>query len=213
MLDLMFSVSGDTIPADHGYFLHSALSELLPFHHDDKQRGLTGVHPISGTLCGGRKLAITDRSRLIIRVARDRVADYLELCEKRLEIGDSSILVGVPSSRSLVPAAVLWSRLVTIKGFTSPPEFLEAAQRQIADLGIEGKARLLFRKGVSSKEGKTDNLAKSPFVKRTLNIKGREVVGFSLVVDELTADESLHLQIRGLGGRRSMGCGIFLPAL
>jgi len=209
----MFSVTGDTIPADHGYFLHSALSEHLPFHHDDKQRGLTGVHPISGTLCGGRKLAITDRSRLVIRVAADRVADYLELCGKKLAIGDGVITVGVPSSRRLVPAAALWSRLVTIKGFTSPPEFLDTAKKQLRELGIEGKARLITRKGVSSKEGRTDNLAKSPFVKRTLNIKGRDVVGFSLLVDELAAEESLELQMAGLGGRRSMGCGIFLPAL
>lgn len=211
MLDLIFSISGDKIPADHGYYLHSALSDLLPFHHDEHQRGSTGVHPISGTLCGGRMIAVNSRSKLILRIAVDRVADYLELCGRRLNIGNHSISVGIPSSRKLIPAVTLWSRLVTIKGFTTATEFLGAAHRQLHDLDIGGRARLLTRRSPVSAEGKTDNLASSPFIKRTLAIKGRNVVGFSLVVTELNAEESLQLQMQGLGGRRSMGCGIFVP--
>jgi len=211
LLDLIFAVSGDTIPVDHGYYLHSALSELLPFHHDKQQRSTTGVHPISGTLCGGRMLAINSRSKLILRTAADRVADYLELCGKRLSIGNHSITVGIPSSRKLIPVSTLWSRIVTIKGFTTPSEFHDAVHRQLHELDIGGQANLVARKNHTSAEGKTDNLARSPFLKRTLAIKGRNVVGFSLVVTELTAEESLRLQSQGIGGRRSMGCGIFIP--
>ncbi len=207
----MFSVSGDKIPADHGYYLHSALSDLLPFHHDEKQRGNTGVHPISGTLCCGRMLVINGGSKLILRIAADRVADYLGLCGKQLNIGNHSISVGIPSSRKLIPAVALWSRLVTIKGFTTPTEFLDAAHRQLHELDIGAMAHLVTRRSPVSTERRTDNLARSPFVKRTLDIKGRNVVGFSLVVTELTAEESLRLQTQGIGGRRSMGCGIFVP--
>jgi CRISPR-associated protein Cas6 len=207
----MFSVSGDKITADHGYYLHSALSDLLPFHHDEKQRGNTGVHPISGTLCCERMLAINSGSKLILRIAADRVADYLELCGKRLNIGNHSISVGIPSSRKLIPAVPLWSRLVTIKGFTTPTEFLDAAHRQLHELDIGARAHLVTRRSPVSTERRTDNIARSPFIKRTLDIKGRNVVGFSLVVTELTAEESLRLQTQGIGGRRSMGCGIFVP--
>lgn len=207
----MFSVSGDKITADHGYYLHSALSDLLPFHHDEKQRGNTGVHPISGTLCCERMLAINSGSKLILRIAADRVADYLELCGKRLNIGNHSISVGIPSSRKLIPAVALWSRLVTIKGFTTPTEFLDAAHRQLHELDIGARAHLVTRRSPVSTERRTDNIARSPFIKRTLDIKGRNVVGFSLVVTELTAEESLRLQTQGIGGRRSMGCGIFVP--
>jgi len=48
-------------------------------------------------------------------------------------------------------------------------------------------------------------------VRRTVRIHDREVVGFALRVQDLTAEESLHLQEHGLGGRRLFGCGIFVP--
>lgn len=211
MLDLMFSLSGDKIPADHGYYLHSALSELFPFHHDEMHRGDTGVHPISGTPCGSRMLSLNGSSRLTLRVEVEKVADYLDLCGKRLNIGGHVVAAGMPSSRKLVPAAALRSRLVTIKGFTDPEVFLGAAQKQLDDLGIRGRARLVARKNLVSAEGKTDNRQKSPFLKRTISIKGRDIVGFSVAVTELTAEESILLQTKGIGGRRCMGCGIFVP--
>ena len=211
MLDLVFTLSGNKIPADHGYFLHSALCGIFPSLHNIKQRGNTGIHPISGIPCGNRMLAMDSRSMLILRVPADNVADYLELCGRQLEIGSEVISVEAPSSRKLRPAAALRSRLVTIKGFTSPVEFLNAAHRQLQELGIRGKAHLIARSGAVSAEGKTDNRLASPFLKRTISIKGKSVVGFALLVTDLTADESLHLQMSGLGGRRTMGCGIFLP--
>lgn len=211
MLDLMFSLSGDKIPADHGYHLHSALSELFPSHHDPKMRGDAGVHPIFGIPCGERMLALNSSSRLILRVETEKVADYLDLCGKRLNIGGCVVTAGMPSSRKLIPAAALRSRIVTIKGFTDPEEFLKASQKQIDDLGIGGRVHLVARRNPVSAEGKTDNRQKSPFLKRTISIRGRDIVGFSAAVTELTAEESILLQIKGVGGRRSMGCGIFVP--
>lgn len=212
MLDLVFALSGNKIPADHGYFLHSALSGIFPVLHNMKQRGNTGVHPIYGIPCGNRMLALGGKSRLILRIPADKVADYLELCGRQLEIGSEVISVETPSSRKLRPAAALKSRLVTIKGFTSPHEFLDAAHRQLQELNIRGKAHLIPRKDSLASEDRSDNRETSPFIKRTISIKGKSIVGFALVVTDLTADESLLLQISGLGGRRTMGCGIFVPA-
>ena len=39
----------------------------------------------------------------------------------------------------------------------------------------------------------------------------KEIVGFALRVEELTAEESIRLQEKGIGGRRRFGCGIFVP--
>jgi CRISPR-associated protein Cas6 len=47
--------------------------------------------------------------------------------------------------------------------------------------------------------------------RRTFQIHGKQVVGFSLLVSELTAEESIAIQEQGLGGRRKMGCGFFEP--
>lgn len=44
-------------------------------------------------------------------------------------------------------------------------------------------------------------------------LHGKEVVGYELVIEGLTADESVAIQTTGLGGRRHMGCGVFVPHL
>ncbi len=44
-----------------------------------------------------------------------------------------------------------------------------------------------------------------------VRIHGREIVGFSVAVDELDPDGAVRLQEEGLGGRRRFGCGLFLP--
>ena len=42
-------------------------------------------------------------------------------------------------------------------------------------------------------------------------IRDKEIVGFEVLLEGLTAEESLTVQKMGLGGRRHMGCGIFAP--
>ena len=49
--------------------------------------------------------------------------------------------------------------------------------------------------------------------RRTIRIHGKEVVGYELIIEGLTADESIAIQTAGLGGRRHMGCGVFVPLL
>jgi CRISPR-associated protein Cas6 len=49
--------------------------------------------------------------------------------------------------------------------------------------------------------------------RRTIRIHGKEVVGYELIIEGLTADESIAIQTAGLGGRRHMGCGVFVPHL
>jgi CRISPR-associated protein Cas6 len=45
--------------------------------------------------------------------------------------------------------------------------------------------------------------------RKVIKIKTYSVVGFSLVVTDLSDEDSLKLQIFGLGGKHHMGCGIF----
>jgi CRISPR-associated protein Cas6 len=47
--------------------------------------------------------------------------------------------------------------------------------------------------------------------RRIVTIAGKKVVGFALDLSGLAPDASLLLQEKGLGGRRHMGCGLFLP--
>lgn len=207
-IDLSFQITGTEIPADHGYALFAAISRLVPAVHGDEE---VGVHPISGRLAGNRRLALTDRSRLTIRADAERVTELLPLVGQDLDLHGCRIRVGVPQARSLMPAARLYSRLVIIKGFLEPEAFLEAAHRQLDELEVRGEVSLVPQAEVVATNTASSGGSRSPVVRRTLHIRDKEIVGFALRVQDLTAEESIRLQEHGLGGRRRFGCGIFMP--
>lgn len=188
-VDLAFKLTGSTVPVDHGYALYSAISRILPEIHGAKNMG---VHPIRGTYSGNGELMLRDSSRLVLRLESERIGEVLKLAGKRLDIDSHYIRVGIPEVRLLRPRASLYSRLVTIKGFMEPPAFLRAAQRQFEKLEVESEIQVGER--------------------RTFRVKDKQVVGFEVTVPTLSEADSLRLQENGIGGRRKIGCGIFLPA-
>jgi len=201
-VDLSFGLRGEAIPLDHGYPLYAALSGVLSKECLNLE---VGVHPVKGTAGGDGTLSLGKGSCLTIRMPSERIPDFLPLAGRSLEVEGHSIRVGVPKVLALKPAATLAARMVTIKGFMEPAEFLEAARRQMDSLGISGEATV----GVRRREAGRDDAGEP--IRRVLRIKDRSIVGFSVLVAHLTAEESLKLQEQGLGGRRHMGCGVFVP--
>lgn len=187
-VDLAFRLSGSKIPVDHGYALYSAISRLLPQFHG---AGNIGVHPIRGTYSGKGELMLRDSSRLVLRLESERIGEFLKLASKRLEVGNYNLRIGIPEVRMLRPRASLYSRLVTIKGFMEPEGFLKAAKRQLEKLGVDVEIQVGER--------------------RTLRVKDKQVVGFEVAATDLDPENSIDLQEDGLGGRRHMGCGVFVP--
>lgn len=187
-IDLAFRLTGSAVPVDHGYALYAALSRILPEIHEAKD---IGVQPIRGIYSGNGTLHLADFSRLILRLPDEQIQAYLKLAGKKLVVDNHPLSVGVPEVRTLRPVARLHARLVTIKGFLKEEEFLAAAKRQLEQLGINGQAHIGTR--------------------RTFRVRDKQVVGFEMGVMQLTAEESLTLQEQGLGGRRKMGCGMFVP--
>lgn len=208
MVDLEFPLRGQSIPADHSYALFSALCQLVPLLHDDAR---IGVRAISGRIERPRRIALTETSRLRLRVPVAHISACIALAGQGLEIdGAAAINLGFPTIAPLLPVASVYSRLVTIHGFMESVSFLEAARRQLDNLGIHAYPSLLPRPtGGASCEG-TFAASRDPWVRRTVRIRDKNVVGYALRVEGLEADESLRLQERGLGGRRHFGCGIFV---
>lgn len=213
IIDLSFPVAGKDIPADHGYFLYAALSRRLPALHSLEGTGAKGVgiHPIGGTLLGNRRLGLTPASRVTIRLDADRIGEFLPLVGERLLIGESPIVLGSPEVNLLRPSARLHSRLVVIKGFTEPETLLEAVRRQLAAAGIEAEVGIPLRQSELSREGNEGRDETSP-VRRTLQIRDKQIVGYAMVAAGLDAGASIRLQEVGVGGRRHFGCGVFAPA-
>jgi len=207
VVDITFPLMGYSLPVDHGYQLLAALSDLVQFVHGDPD---IGIHPIQGRLIGDRRMALTHRSRLAIRGPNERLKRFICLSGKKLVIGGQPVRLGIPEFRLLRPARTLHSRMVVIKGYTEAEAFLDALQRQLDQQGIRGIPVLPKRsQDYPPVEGGTGS--RSPIVRRTLEIQGRQIVGFAVRVKKLSNEDSLRLQVKGLGGKRHLGCGIFVP--
>ena len=197
-VDLSFSLVGNNaIAADHGYALYGAISRLLPAVH---QENGNAVHSIRGRQVGNRQLMLMPWSALTIRVSDDQIAAMLPLAGKAIRLGAVGVRIGVPTVRALVPATALRSRLVVIKVANIQPQsvtaeqFAAAVRRQLDEIGVSSQAIVTIGK------------------RRTLRVKQRELVGYEVIVEDLTAEEAIAIQEQGLGGKRHMGCGVFVSA-
>jgi CRISPR-associated protein Cas6 len=186
-VDLAFKLMGSRIPVDHGYALYAAINRLVPELHDAQD---IGVHPVRGRFDGNGCLLLSPASRLIVRTPDQRIREFLKLAGKTLEVDGNRFRVGVPEVRALRSMAVLCARLVTIKGFMETEPFIEAAKRQLETMAVTAALQLGER--------------------RTFRIKDKQVVGFEMLATELDAEDSIKLQEIGIGGRRRMGCGVFV---
>lgn len=200
-VDLVFPARGNTIPLDHGYTLYSALSRRVSALH---RADWLAVHPIGGKPLGREALTIGRGSSVTLRLPVDRIETTLPLAGASLNLQGSKLVLGAPSIRALAPAAALDARIVIIKltkrtrksdgslDVDALREGFEAeARRQLDALGIGRPLTVTGR--------------------RSMAVQGRRVIGFSVRVTELEPEESLHLQIDGIGGKRTMGCGVFRP--
>lgn len=194
-VELKFAVVGQTLPADHGYGLYSAIAHLCPQIHE--QEGIS-IQTICGEPDHQGTIHLSQQSQLRIRLPYEpeKIALVLPLAGQPLVIGKHSIQLGIPQIYPLRPTDKLRSRLVTIKKFQEPEVFVEAAQRQLDALGIRGNLLIPL------------NEAGEPS-RKAIKIKTYSIVGFSLVVTDLSDEDSLKLQMLGLGGKHRMGCGIF----
>ncbi len=199
VVDLAFELAGNSLPVDHGYELFSAICRVVPRLHGDRH---IGVHAIRGQAASAGTILLGGRSRLRVRLPSEEIAAYLALAGSALDVNGHRLRVGIPHVESLIPTANLSARIVTFKAMVEPDPFLACVRRHLTALGVSGDPQLV----PSTREPWTGR----PF-RRVLRVKGRAIVGYALRVLALTAEESVLIQERGLGGRRRFGCGVFLP--
>lgn len=194
-IDLSFPVRGKQLPADQGHHLLAAIAYRIPSikdHHDISILTAAGLGDRQG------KITLNEHSHFRIRVPVTKIPLVYALAGKRLRLGEHEVQLGIPIIQTLKPRSNLRSRIVTIKGYQEPESFLEAAKRQLAALEITGELSIpLDRKGNPAR--------------KTIKIKQFTVVGFTVDVCGLNEEDSIKLQVYGLGGKHHMGCGIFTP--
>ncbi len=195
IITVQFPVNGNKLPADHGYLLYSAISQLKPELHETQW---LAVELINGVPFDLGVIALPNRgASLRLRIPADKFGEVISLAGKPLDIEGHQIRLGIPMARPLLPAPALYARIVTYKNSMDVKKFLETATRDLAEREIT--ATLEIPKETHSRH------------RRIITIKGKKIVGFSLIAHGLSDEDSIKLQSEGLGGRRSMGCGLFNP--
>lgn len=187
-LDVQFDLSGSELPADHGHVLFEALAVHLPWLRDVPE---AGVHPVHGAPTGrDDKLVINRRVKLVLRVPRERLEDARQLVGCSVDLGPDRLQIGVMKERPLSPFATMYSHLV-VMGEADEAGFLAAARRELEKMDI--------RCGLI------------PGKQRKITTPSGSLTGYSLMLHDLTLEQSVALQESGLGRYRGYGCGIFIP--
>lgn len=180
------------MPLDHGYTLFSAISHVVSALHSQPTWGL---HLIQGARCE-RGFVITPQSTVSLRLPSEDLHLVCPLLGHTLEIFNTSY----PLSRELhaqllAPEPNLHSPLVVFRDTSedAPNIFRDHVSRQLRDLGVSPRAQFFLGR------------------RRQMRVKGASILGYAVFVQGLSPEESLKIQTQGLGSRRHLGAGMFLP--
>jgi CRISPR-associated protein Cas6 len=203
-IDLSFNIVGREIPTKHEYELYSALSGMLgPEFHDSQDLGIFSIRGVAGS---GGVMLLTERSKLKLRVPAEQIASIAsKLCCKQLCLKGNILRIGALMVRPLLPSPTLRASMVTIRPMSprrthivpTPDYLLQSLRHACEKLNVKCGIHLVERDG--------------QVVRRTIRVKDCPIIGFPVIVDGLSDEDSITLQEHGLGGRRKLGCGLFLP--
>lgn len=201
VVDLVFTLRGRRLPLDHGYLLYGALCRALPSLHGAPW---LGVHPVHGRKRVDGMLSFRPHARLVLRLPVSRIPEVLPLSGQPLVVGADRFFVGTPQVRPLTPASSLDCRLVVIKltqVSRRPDGTLDKAAMQARFL--DELLRQLERLDVRCSPQMTG--------RQEIVVHDRRLLGWSVRLSGLDPEASLRVQACGLGGKRALGCGVFVP--
>ncbi|MFN4270393.1 type I-MYXAN CRISPR-associated protein Cas6/Cmx6 [Thermosynechococcus sp.] len=203
-LEIHYSLRGKTLPADHGYALYSAIKQQLQKLGYENLPSDLRLSTIPGVPNHEGVVYLNQASRFRIRCLSDQVQTWYRFFQNQvLDIQGHLIRLVQPRITLPKPSRTLAARLVTFKleaidHLEMPHYFLESCQKRLNHLGIQGRPFI-----PSDPNG--------DLARRTIQVKGKKVVGYRVIVEDLTPEDSLKLQWHGLGGRQHFGCGWFYP--
>lgn len=198
IVDIAYGIACRALPVDHAWALSHAIQEILPWLASEAGAGLHPLH-VADSGNGWMRpeapddlLILSRRTKLVLRIPSPRVEDAKRLCDTRIEVQDHEMAVGAAQVRPLSTHTTLFSRYVVSGADGDENAFLAAAVKILAALEVRPKKMICgISKSIRTPEG--------PVATR------------SLMIAELTPEESFALQRHGLGPRRELGCGLFIP--
>jgi CRISPR-associated protein Cas6 len=185
MIDVAFGLQGDAMPHEHRFALADALQLALPWLATDAR---AGVHRLKLVRSGDGADLVSHRTRLIVRVPRERTDETCALAGTELRLGGYRLRAGRAQRRELLPHGTLHAWLVATDA-ADEAAFLAQVQAELQDLGVRAP----------------------PVCGRWLATEGGRLRGCSLMLSGLDTAQSMVLLQQGLGPHRRLGCGLFVP--
>lgn len=198
IVDLVFSIDCKTLPVDHAQALSDAILQVLPWFADEPEGGMHVIH-VADSGNGwmrpddaGDTLYLSRRTKMTLRLPRERVGEALKLTGQILMVAGNSIQVGEGKIKLLSNASTLYARFVSCPACENEETFLSRIVQEMRELGIQ------FKKVIAGKEN-------------IVATHEGALVTRSLMVGDLKPGDSVALQEAGVGSHRKLGCGLFIP--
>ncbi|HHZ87590.1 MAG TPA: type I-MYXAN CRISPR-associated protein Cas6/Cmx6 [Chromatiaceae bacterium] len=198
IIDLSFSIRCKHLPLEHAYSFTQAVMRALPWIENEPDCGIHLIHG-AGSSNGWIRpenpdtelLHLSHRTRMAIRIPKGRIDDANKLTGKILDIDGHELTVGDSKIKSLSKLDTIFTRYLVTDPGLDEAAFVEKVIKSLEAMDIPVYKILC---------GLSHNL-KTP---------NGPVHTRSVMLAELTAQQSVLLQQRGLGPLRTMGCGLFI---
>lgn len=199
VVDIAFRIQCKAIPVDHAHVLGEAIIAVLPWFRDETRAGVHSMH-VADSGNGWMRPEDPDelifpsrRTRLILRIPRNRIDETMVLTGKVLDIEGHALEVGEPTTRELVSFNAIYARYLVAEDDDDDEEVF------LADIAVQLKAMSIRPRKMMCG------------ISKTIHTPGDKLRTRSLMLADLAPEDSLLLQQTGLGEHRHLGCGIFVP--
>ncbi len=199
VVDISYDIRCRTLPVDHAYALQQGLRHACPWLEQEESVGVHSIHVAESGNGWMRPenaadlLHLSRRTKLVLRIPKQRLADAGQLSGKQLDVAGHSLDVVESSVRPLSPLTTLFARYVAADDNGDDEDaFMQSAARLLQALGIQPRKMLC---GLG----------------RTIRTPEKLIRTRSLMLADMDREDSVKLQQQGLGPWRQLGCGLFIP--
>lgn len=200
IVDLLFNIKCREIPVDHAYALAVELKKILPEIEKDERICIHTIH-VAGSQNGWERpefstetrILLSHRTKMTLRVPKERAEEIEKSLDgASIQLEECVIKIGSAKKKPLSKQGTIFSRYVQCGLDEEEMAFMQRMIDELKSRGIRVKKALC---------GKT-TLLQTP---------DGPIATRSLMLAELSAEDSIRLQQEGLGPGKEMGCGIFIP--
>ncbi len=199
IVDLAFEMKCRSLPVDHAYALSDAIHQALPWFADEVDAGLHLIHVAESGNGWIRPedpenevLYVSRRTKLTLRLPKHRIGDAENLIGQQLDIDGHPLELTKSTTKLLQALPTLFARYVMSSEQESEMEFMERMAELIKAFDIPVRKMM-------------------PGRSHRFQTPDGEIYTRSLMLADLSNEDAVTLQQKGIGEGRKIGCGLFVP--